>query len=87
MKIINNSYGDGDDVALSEITITYRQEVDCCQSENDYDEGCQSLIISTHDGGGGKFLRINTGEAGWSFNNSQDLIDIITDFEKRIKCE
>lgn len=74
-------------IALSKMTIEYVQDLDCCQSEHEYPDCCQTLTITTDDGGGGKFLRICTGSAGWSINNIDELVDLLNDFKQRLKCE
>lgn len=74
-------------IALSKMTVEYVQDLDCCQSEHKYPDGCQTLTITTDDGGGGKFLRINTGSAGWSIGNIDELVDLLNDFKQRLKCE
>lgn len=86
MKIINDSVpiDERTAVALSKMTIEYTAELDCCQSEEEHPDGMQVLTIETDDGGGGKFLRIHTGEAGWSINNTAELIDVLNDFNSRL---
>ena len=74
-------------IALSKMTIEYVQDLDCCQSEHEYPDCCQTLTVTTDDGGGGKFLRIYTGSAGWSISNIDELIDLLNDFKRRLKCE
>ena len=88
IKVIDDMFPlDDDCVALSKITAEYTQSLDCCQSENDHPDGCQILTVTTDDGGEGKFIRIKTGEAGWSFSHNDDIADILTDFIKRLQCE
>ena len=86
MKIVNDSVpiDEGTAVALSKMTIEYTADLDCCQSEKEYPEGVQTLTVETDDGGGGKFLRIHTGKAGWSINNTTELIDVLNDFNSRL---
>lgn len=74
-------------IALSKMTIEYVQDLDCCQSEHEYPDCCQTLTVTTDDGGGGKFLRIYTGSAGWSISNIDELVDLLNDFKRRLKCE
>ena len=74
-------------IALSKMTIEYVQDLDCCQSEHEYPDCCQTLTVTTDDGGGGKFLRIYTGSAGWSISNIDELVDLLHDFKRRLKCE
>lgn len=76
-----------DYVALSKLTAEYVQPLDNCQSEDKHPDGCQILTVTTDDGGGGKFIRIKTGEAGWSFSHNDDVADILNDFIKRLQCE
>lgn len=87
MKIVDSLFpSNAEDIALSKITIEYVQDLDCCQSESEIEEGCQTLTITTEDGGSGKFLRFNTGVAGWSINDEGDLEAIFKDFRNRLKC-
>ena len=87
MIITDTSYPiNTEEVALSKLTIEYVQELDCCQSEKDYPEG-QVLTVTTDDGGGGKFIRFNTGESGWSICDIEDIVKILSDFKQRFKCE
>ena len=89
MNIIDNDFPiDPNDVALSKLTIVYKREFDCTQCESDYPgEDGQTLTITTDDGGGGKFIRFNTGESGWSIDNVDEMVTIINDFKKRLSCE
>lgn len=88
VKVIDDIFPSDDFcVALSKVTVEYTQSLDCCQSENNHPDGCQVLTVTTDDGGGGKFIRINTGEAGWSFSNVEEIVGILTDFIKRLQCE
>lgn len=88
MKIVDAVLpSDTDTIAISQLSAEYIQQLDCCQLENDHPDGCQILTITTEDGGGGKFYRIKTGEAGWSFSHTDDLVDVLTDFIKRLKYE
>ena len=88
MTIVDDNFPkDSKCIALSKMTIEYVQDLDCCQSENEYPEGCQTLTITTEDGGGGKFLRVNTSSAGWSIDSIDELINLLNDFKQRLKCE
>jgi len=89
MKIVDkfSSEGNFEDVLLCKLTIEYTQDLDCCQFEKDHPDGCQILTVTTDDGGGGKFLRIKTGEAGWSISDIEELVTVLTDFKQRLKCE
>lgn len=84
MKIVDDPFTEHEgEVGIYQVKIEYTQPLDCCQSEH-YD--CtQRLICETADGGGGKFLRFYTGEAGWSldFDNLNELIELLNDFKRR----
>ena len=88
MTIVDDDFPkDSECIALSKMTIEYVQDLDCCQSEHEYPDCCQTLTITTEDGGGGKFLRIYTSSAGWSISNIDELVDLLNDFKRRLKCE
>lgn len=88
IKIIDDAFPlDEDCVALSKLTAKYVQPLDNCQSEDEHPDGCQTLTVTTDDDGGGKFIRIKTGEAGWSISNVEELVGILNDFIKRLQCE
>lgn len=89
MTIVDDSFPpeNSECIALSKMTIEYVQDLDCCQSEHEYPDCCQTLTVTTDDGGGGKFLRIYTGSAGWSISNIDELVDLLNDFKRRLKCE
>lgn len=85
MKIITDpdEYDwNGEDIFLEEITIKYIQSPDCTENR---DGESQELIISTRDGGGGKFLNLKTDN--WSISGIEDLKLVINDFNKRIGNE
>ena len=70
-----------DQVLLDEITCKYIQDADCTE---DQDEP-QEIILSSRDGGGGKFINIKT--ESWSINGDnleEDLIPLINDFKRRM---
>lgn len=80
LKIITDGWPETNEVLLDEITCKYMQDPDCTE---DRDGDPQTLTLSTRDGGGGKFVHIKT--EGWSIDqDSNDLMDIINDFKKRI---
>lgn len=88
MKIIDSCFPhNGDEIALSQLSIEYTQDLDTCQSESEFPDGCQILTITTDDGGGGKFIRLKTGDSGWSFDNIETLVELLNDFKQRLKCE
>ena len=85
VKIITNGWPNDNEILLDEITCTYIQEVDCTEDRNDEP---QSIILSSRDGGGGKFINIKTN--GWSIcgdNLEEDLIPLIEDFKHRMNDE
>lgn len=85
MKIITDpdEYDwNGEDIFLEEITMKYIQSPDCTENR---DGDSHELIISTRDGGGGKFLNLKTDN--WSISGIEDLKLVINDFNKRIGNE
>ena len=73
-----------DQILLEEITCKYYQNPDCTE---DREAEPQELILSTRDGGGGKFLHIKTGSNGWSITTGEEFLKIIKDFSKRLGAE
>lgn len=63
-------------VAVNKVSIEYTQEAD----SNSY--GFQFLEISTEDAGGGVYYILKTER--WAFDNLNDLIKVLNDFEKRL---
>ena len=83
MEIITNGWPDGgkEQVLLDEITCKYIQEADCTE---DRDEP-QEIILSSRDGGGGKFINIQT--KSWSITGEdfeKEIIPLLSDFKKRM---
>ena len=83
MEIITEGWPDGnkEQVLLDEITCKYVQEADCTE---DRDEP-QEIILSSRDGGGGKFINIQT--KSWSItgdNFEKEIIPLLNDFKKRM---
>lgn len=71
-----------DQVLLDEVVCTYLQNPD---NTEDRDNGAQELIISSRDGGGGKYINFKT--KSWSItgdNLEEELLPIFEDFKKRI---
>ena len=80
-KIITDGYPKNDEILLDEITCTYLQEADCTEDR----EEPQTIILSSRDGGGGKFINIST--TSWSINGDNfedDIILLLKDFKKRM---
>ena len=78
IKIITDGYYEGEKVFLDEVTCAYVQEPD---NTEDREGEPQTMKLSTRDGGGGKYIHIET--TGWSISDVDDLEVIINDFKKR----
>ena len=65
-------------VAVNKVSVEYTQEAD---SNSD---GLQFLEVSTEDAGGGVYYVIKTER--WAFDNLNDLIKVLNDFEKRLSA-
>ena len=68
-------------VLLEEITCKYLQEADCTENRDEP----QQITLSSRDGGGGKFINIQT--KSWSITGDafeRELIPIFNDFKKRM---
>ena len=83
MEIITDGWPDPDkeQVLLEEITCKYIQEADCTE---DRDES-QEIILSSRDGGGGKFINIQT--KSWSITGEdfeKEIIPLLNDFKHRM---
>ena len=81
MTIITSGWPEENQILLDEITCTYIQEADCTE---DRDEP-QQIILSSRDGGGGKYINIKT--ESWSINGDNlgdDLIPLLKDFKHRM---
>lgn len=61
-------------VAVNKVSVEYTQEAD---SNSD---GLQFLEVSTEDAGGGVYYVLKTER--WAFDNLNDLIKVLNDFEK-----
>ena len=86
MEVITEGWPDDgkDQILLEEITCKYYQNPDCTEGR---EAEPQELILSTRDGGGGKFLHIKTGNNGWSVTDGEEFLKIIEDFSKRLRDE
>lgn len=83
MEVITEGWPDEgkEQVLLEEITCKYLQEADCTE---DRDEP-QQIILSSRDGGGGKFINIQT--KSWSITGEdfeKEIIPLLKDFKKRM---
>ena len=65
-------------VAVNKVSVEYTQEAD---SNSD---GLQFLEVSTEDAGGGVYYVLKTER--WAFDNLNDLIKVLNDFEKRLSA-
>ena len=86
MEIITEGWPESgkEQVLLEEITCKYLQDADCTE---DQDEP-QEIIISSRDGGGGKFINIQT--KSWSITGDdfeKDIIPLLKDFKHRMGDE
>ena len=63
-------------VAVNKVVVEYTQEADSNSSN------LQFLEISTEDAGGGIYYVFKTER--WAFDNINDLIKVLNDFEKRL---
>ena len=81
-KIITEGWPEDNQILLDEITCKYIQNPDCTENR---DGDPQEIVLSSRDGGGGKFIHIKTN--GWSIsgdNLEEDLLPLINDFKHRM---
>ncbi len=64
-------------VAVNKVSVEYTQE-------SDNSDGLQFLEVSTEDTGGGVYYVLKTKR--WAFDNLNDLIKVLNDFEKRLSA-
>lgn len=67
-------------IGIDDVSIQYVQKGDCTEDE----DNVQTIIISSRNNGVGRFLNIKTD--GWSFDNIDELTEIINDFKQRALC-
>lgn len=84
MEIITDGWPDDgkEQVLLDEITCKYIQEADCTEDR----DIPQEIILSSRDGGGGKFINIQT--KSWSITGDdfeKEIIPLLNDFKARMK--
>ena len=80
-KIITNGWPEDDQILLDEITCKYIQEADCTENQDEP----QEIILSSRDGGGGKFINIQT--KSWSITGEdfeKEIIPLLNDFKHRM---
>jgi hypothetical protein len=83
MEIITDGWPDPgkEQVLLDEITCKYIQEADCTENQDEP----QEIILSSRDGGGGKFINIQT--KSWSITGDdfeKEIIPLLSDFKHRM---
>lgn len=86
MEIITEGWPESgkEQILLEEITCKYLQDADCTE---DQDEP-QEIILSSRDGGGGKFINIQT--KSWSITGDdfeKEIIPLLRDFKHRMDDE
>lgn len=64
-------------VAVNKVSVEYTREAD-----SNSDGLLQFLEVSTEDAGGGVYYVLKTER--WAFDNLNDLIKVLNDFEKRL---
>ena len=64
-------------IGIDNVSITYLQNNDCTEEEGNV----QSITISTRNNGIGRFINIKT--ENWSFDNINELEELIKDFKQR----
>ena len=77
MSKIKHWYWD-DELHISSISIDYTQSWDSCEW------GTETLTVSTDDAGGGIFFRIDTNWSTFAFDNTEEILKILKDFQTRI---
>lgn len=83
MEVITEGWPESgkEQILLEEITCKYLQDADCTE---DQDEP-QEIILSSRDGGGGKFINIQT--KSWSITGDdfeKEIIPLLNDFKARM---
>lgn len=63
-------------VSVNKVSVEYTQEADSSS------DGLQFLEVSTEDAGGGVYYVLKTER--WAFDNLNDLVKVLNDFEKRL---
>lgn len=67
-------------IGIDDVSIQYVQTGDCTEDK----DNVQAITISSRNNGVGRFLNIKTD--GWSFDNIDELTEIINDFKQRALC-
>lgn len=69
-----------ENLMIHDIKIVISQDNDTCQNSDVY----QELTIELVDNGAGHFLRLNSGEHGWSLDDLKDLKNQISNVRNKI---
>lgn len=64
-------------IGVDDVSVTYLQNSDCTEE----DGNVQSITISTRNNGVGRFINIKT--ENWSFDDINELEELIKDFKQR----
>lgn len=80
--IPNGFFTKSNSITVNKMSIEYTQEVDALQ---DNEEDPQTLEISTCDAGAGTYFVLRS--VRWAFNNADELIKILHDFQSRLNLE
>ena len=83
MEIITEGWPESgkEQILLEEITCKYLQDADCTENQDEP----QEIILSSRDGGGGKFINIQT--KSWSITGDdfeKEIIPLLRDFKARM---
>ena len=86
MEIITEGWPElgKEQILLDEITCKYVQEADCTENQDEP----QEIVLSSRDGGGGKFINIQT--KSWSITGEdfeKEIIPLLNDFKHRMDDE
>lgn len=74
------SFEDGE-VLVDNVSISYLQKNDSSGEDVDGIDGAQTITLKTRNNGMARFINIKT--ESWSIENSDELVKIVEDFEKR----
>ena len=66
-------------VFIDDASITY------CQRGDSVDIEPINITISAVNNGAARFLKITTGENGWSFTDADEFMELLNDFKKRVE--
>ena len=78
MKVVKNIDNLDENVYIEKGSITYIQNPDCTENP----DKCQSITLTSRNGGGGKFINIRT--KGWSLDKPEDIMTLVNHFKNAI---